>query len=155
MNGEQQRAAQRRRTRAEVRQSVAEFVMRATRRSGFCQNRGLRLHHSGSPSEEAAMEEKKEKRSPGRPIGSGGIGRLEFPAESEPRCGMVVLLFSGRRIEVQRDFDAHTFERLALFWSGCNPCLDWIPTNPSLTLKIVFRNYPIVALLTSTPPCLV
>jgi len=34
------------------------------------------------------------------------------PAEREPSCGLAVVLAGGRRIEVQRDFDVHTFERL-------------------------------------------
>jgi hypothetical protein len=33
-------------------------------------------------------------------------------SESESSCGLAVVLSGGRRIEVQRDFDAHTFERL-------------------------------------------
>jgi hypothetical protein len=34
------------------------------------------------------------------------------PTEHEPSCGLAVVLAGGRRIEVQRDFDTHTFERL-------------------------------------------
>jgi hypothetical protein len=34
------------------------------------------------------------------------------PAESESRCRLAVVLSGGRRIEVHRDFDASTFERL-------------------------------------------
>src|SRR5207245_4874797 len=41
MNGEKQVAAGRRRTRAEVRQLVAEFVNSGMRRSEFCQSRGV------------------------------------------------------------------------------------------------------------------
>jgi hypothetical protein len=33
-------------------------------------------------------------------------------AEQQPSCGLAVVLPRGRRIEVQRDFDLHTFERL-------------------------------------------
>jgi hypothetical protein len=33
-------------------------------------------------------------------------------AEQPPSCGLAVVLPDGRRIEVQRDFDLHTFERL-------------------------------------------
>ena len=33
-------------------------------------------------------------------------------AESESSCGLAVVLSGGRRIEVRRDFDTHTFERL-------------------------------------------
>ncbi len=33
-------------------------------------------------------------------------------AEHDPSCGLAVVLSGGRRIEVQRDFDAPTLERL-------------------------------------------
>jgi hypothetical protein len=33
-------------------------------------------------------------------------------AEQPASCGLAVVLSGGRRIEVQRDFDVHTFERL-------------------------------------------
>ena len=33
-------------------------------------------------------------------------------SQSESSCGLAVVLSGGRRIEVERDFDAHTFERL-------------------------------------------
>ena len=70
------------------------------------------LQHAGSSSEEEALEEDDEKR----------FGRREFVAvelalrkplpEQQPSCGLAVVLRDGRRIEVQRDFDGHTFERL-------------------------------------------
>jgi len=34
------------------------------------------------------------------------------PTEHEASCGLSVVLAGGRRIEVQRDFDTHTLERL-------------------------------------------
>jgi hypothetical protein len=33
-------------------------------------------------------------------------------AKQQASCGLAVVLSSGHRIEVQRDFDVHTFERL-------------------------------------------
>jgi hypothetical protein len=36
----------------------------------------------------------------------------KLPAERDPSCVLVVVLSSGRRIEVQRDFDVQTLERL-------------------------------------------
>ena len=33
-------------------------------------------------------------------------------AEDQSSCGLAVVLPDGPRIEVQRDFDVHTFERL-------------------------------------------
>jgi hypothetical protein len=34
------------------------------------------------------------------------------PAEQQASCGVAVVLSGGHRIEVQRDFDVHTLERL-------------------------------------------
>jgi hypothetical protein len=34
------------------------------------------------------------------------------PVEHQAGCGLAVVLSGGRRIEVQRDFDVHAFERL-------------------------------------------
>ena len=47
------------------------------------------LQHAGSPSEEAAMEEKEEKRSRGRTVGASGIGHQEIAggARTELRAG--------------------------------------------------------------------
>jgi hypothetical protein len=36
----------------------------------------------------------------------------KLPAKHRASCGLAVVLSSGHRIEVQRDFDVHTFERL-------------------------------------------
>jgi hypothetical protein len=110
MNGEQQVAARRRRTRAEVRQLVAEFVSSGMRRSEFCQSRGL----SFSTLERHLKKRRwKRKRAPA----DGQLVPVELAirqsaSESESSCGLVVVLSGGRRIEVQRDFDVHTFEHL-------------------------------------------
>jgi hypothetical protein len=71
------------------------------------------LQRAGSSSEEEALEEEDDEKR---------FGRREFVAvelalrkpllERQPSCGLAVVLRDGRRIEVQRDFDGHTFERL-------------------------------------------
>jgi hypothetical protein len=71
------------------------------------------LQRAGSSSEEEALEEEDDEKR---------FGRREFVAvelalrkpllEQQPSCGLAVVLRDGRRIEVQRDFDGHTFERL-------------------------------------------
>jgi hypothetical protein len=40
------------------------------------------------------------------------LGIPKSLTEHEPSCGLAVVLAGGRRIEVQRDFDMHTFERV-------------------------------------------
>jgi len=72
----------------------------------------VELQHAGSPSEEAAVEAEDEKRSRRRQVGASGIVHQKPPAEDQASCGLAVVLSGGRRIEVQGDFDVHTFERL-------------------------------------------
>jgi hypothetical protein len=113
MSGEQRAAARKRRTRAEVQQLVAEFVSSGMRRSEFCRSRGLSfstLHRH--------LKKRRWKRRR-RPASSAGrlvkvelAARKSPPTQHEPSCGLAVVLSVGRRIEVQRDFDTTTFERL-------------------------------------------
>src|SRR5712692_10816419 len=112
MNGEQQVGTRRRRTRAEVRRLVAEFVSSGMRRSEFCQSRGLSF---------STLDRhlKKLRWKIGRkPISSAGclvpveLAARESPKQHEPSCGLAVVLPGGRRIEVHPDFDTSTFERL-------------------------------------------
>ena len=110
MNGEQQVAARRRRTRAEVRQLVAEFVSSGMRRSEFCQSRGLSI---STLDRHLKKRRWKRKSAPA----DGRLVPVELairksPAERKSGCGLAVVLSGERRIEVQRDFDTHTFERL-------------------------------------------
>jgi len=112
MKGEQQVAARRRRTRAEVRRLVAEFVSSGMRRSEFCQSRGLSFSTL-----DRHLKKRRWKRKTRSTPAFGHLVPVEVairkpPAEYEPSCGLAVVLSGGRRIEVQRDFDVHTFERL-------------------------------------------
>src|SRR6266436_37937 len=113
MNGEQQIPARRRRTRAEVRQLVAEFVNSGMRRSEFCRSRGVSYSTLDRPLKKRGLNSKATKNAPG----DGKFVAVELAlrkplAEQQPSCGLAVVLPDGRRIEVQRDFDVHTFERL-------------------------------------------
>src|SRR5258708_7655045 len=112
MNGEQRRAGRRHRTRAEVQQLVAEFVSSGLRRSEFCPSGGLSFSTLGRP-----LNKGRWKRKGGKAPANGQLVPVELairksPTEREPNCGLTVALSGGRRIEVQRDFDTHTFERL-------------------------------------------
>src|ERR1700691_6750591 len=112
MNGEQRVPVRSRRTRAEVRRLVAEFVNSGMRRSEFCRSRGL----SFSTLDRHLKKRRWKKRR--RPTSS--VGRLvpvelaarNSPTQDEPSCGLAVVLPGGRRIEVHPDFDTSTFERL-------------------------------------------
>ena len=112
MNGEQQVAARRRRTRAEIQQLVAEFVSSGMRRSEFCRSRGLSLSTL-----DRHLKKRRWKRKTRSAPAAGRLVPVELtirksPAEHQASCGLAVVLSGGRRIEVQRDFDVHTFERL-------------------------------------------
>jgi|SRR5208337_2796543 len=112
MNGEQRVAARRRRTRAEVRRLVTEFVSSGMGRSEFCQSRGL----SFSTLDRHLKKRRWKRKTRSTPADSHlmpvELAIRKSPAEREPSCGLAVVLSGGRRIEVQRDFDVHTFERL-------------------------------------------
>ena len=112
MNGEQQESTGRRRTRAEVRQLVAEFVSSGMRRSAFCQSRGLSFSTL-----DRHLKKRRWKRKTRSAPADGKLVPVELtirksPAERESGCGLAVVLSGGRRIEVRRDFDTHTLERL-------------------------------------------
>jgi hypothetical protein len=105
-------SAPKRRTRAEVQQLVAEFVISGMRRSEFCQSRGLSF---------STLDRHLKKRpwkSGRRPVSSAGglvkvvLATKKSPTQHEATCGLAVVLPGGRRIEVHSDFDTSTFERL-------------------------------------------
>src|SRR5271165_4052835 len=105
-------SAPKRRTRAEVQQLVAEFVSSGMRRGEFCRSRGLSFSTL-----DRHLKKRRWKRKRRSVPADGQLVPVELATrkpvvESEARCGLAVVLSGGRRIEVQRDFDAHTFERL-------------------------------------------
>ena len=82
------------------------------RRSEFCQSRGL----SFSTLDRHLKKRRWKKQTRSTPA-DGKLVAVELatrkPPEEQPAsCGLAVVLSGGRRIEVQRDFDAHTFEQL-------------------------------------------
>ena len=99
-----------RRSRAEVEALVAEFEASGLMRAAFCQQRGLAV----------GTLDKYRRRVQSKPqSGSGALVPVEVfsspsrHAEGETRDGVLVVeLRSGRRIEVDRGFDAQTLDRL-------------------------------------------
>ncbi len=91
---------------------MAEFVNSGMRRSEFCQSRGL----SFSTLDRHLKKQHWKRRR--RPASSAGrlvkveLAARKSPKQHEPARGLAVVLSGGRRIEVQRDFDTTTFERL-------------------------------------------
>jgi len=109
---EQTRAAKikRRRSRAEVKQLVAEFEASGLGRTAFCQQRGLSLSslsRSRRRAQQAAGKVAQEKRWLAVEVsGSGAV------PGGDRASGLAVVLASGRRIEIGRSFDADTQQRL-------------------------------------------
>jgi hypothetical protein len=112
MTAKTELSAPKRRTRAEVHQLVAEFVSSGMRRSEFCRSRGL----SFSTLDRHLKKRRWKRRR--KPVSSAGrlvpveLTARKSPTQREPSCGLAVVLSDDRRIEVQRDFDTTTFERL-------------------------------------------
>jgi len=109
---EQTRApkTKRRRSRAEVKQLVAEFEASGLGRTAFCQQRGLSLstltrYRRGAQQATGKVAEGKRWLAV-EVSGSGAVGR------GERASGLAVVLASGRRIEIGRSFDADTLKRL-------------------------------------------
>ena len=91
---------------------MAEFVNSGMRRSEFCRSRGLSFSTL-----DRHLKKRRWKRKTTRSSPAGGLVAVELAlrkplAEQQPSCGLAVVLPGGRRIEVQRDFDVHTFECL-------------------------------------------
>ena len=91
---------------------MAEFVNSGMRRSEFCRSRGL----SFSTLDRHLKKRLWRKKTRSAPA-EGKLVPVELairkpPAEQQASCGLAVVLSGGHRIEVQRDFDVHTLERL-------------------------------------------
>ena len=91
---------------------MAEFVSSGTRRSEFCQSRGLSFSTL-----DRHLKKRRWKRRRRPTSSAGGLVPVELaarksPKQHEPGCGLAVVLSGERRIEVHPDFDTTTFERL-------------------------------------------
>jgi hypothetical protein len=112
MERENRITVRRRRTGAEVRALVAEFVGSSMRRSQFCRSRGLSLSTLDRHLRKQRWKRKRKSSPAAGPLVAVELGIQKQPTEQEPSCGLAVVLVGGRRIEVQRDFDTYTLERL-------------------------------------------
>jgi hypothetical protein len=102
-------ASAQRRTREEIRQIVAEFATSGMQQSEFCQSRGI------SRSSLDRHLRKQRAQDQGSRVGNQFLAvqiRTASGSSASNSSGLVVALMSGRRIEVNRDFDGATLERL-------------------------------------------
>jgi hypothetical protein len=100
-----------RRTREEIRQMVAEFAASGMQGSEFCRSRGI--------SRSTLDRHLRKQRAQGQGSRAGNrLLAVEIRAGSGSSAGnsggLVVALTSGHRIEVNRDFDAATLERVLM-----------------------------------------
>src|SRR5437899_4415037 len=112
MTAKTELSAPKRRTRAEVQQLVAEFVSSGMRRSQFCQTRGLSFSTLDRHLKKRRWKRKARSAPADSQLVPVELAIRKSPTEREPSCGLTVVLSGGRRIEVRRDFDVQTFERL-------------------------------------------
>jgi hypothetical protein len=103
--------AQGRRTPAEIEQIAAAFAGSGLNRTEFC-----RRQHLGLGTLNRYLQRKRQEGERGRV--SGGLVAVEVAGTKvgtqDPGCGLTVVLASGRRVEVERGFDAATLQRLVL-----------------------------------------
>ena len=102
-------ATAKRRTREEIRQIVAEFATSGMQQSEFCGRRGI------SRSTLDRHLRKQRAQDQGSRAGNLLLAveiRTASGSSGSSSSGLVVGLTSGRRIEVNRGFDAATLERL-------------------------------------------
>lgn len=100
----------RRRSSAEIRQLVEEFVQSGLRQSEFCRRRGVVLNT-------LKRYLKKDRKAHRAAASSGALVAVEVAASGaaqarKPDSSLAVVLGSGRRIEVGEHFDAATLARL-------------------------------------------
>lgn len=104
MSEEQVGRRGRRRSRAEAEQLVAEYEAGGLSRQEFCLQHGLAL---------VTLDRyRKRRRQPQEASGNNRWVAVELTGGSRPGSALAVVLLSGRRIEVNRGFDADTLEQL-------------------------------------------
>jgi hypothetical protein len=108
--------ARKRRSSEEVKRLVLEFEASGLRRNEFCRTRGialstLRRHLKSDGSGKARVK------------AGCRLVAVELPRPGRDRnpgtaCGLAVVLSSGRRIEVRREFDSATLGRVVKVLEG-------------------------------------
>jgi len=91
---------------------VSEFVSSGMRRGEFCRSGGLSFSTLDRHLRKRRWKRKTRSTPSDNKLVAVELAIRKPPAEQQASCGLAVLLSGGRRIEVQRDFDVHTFERL-------------------------------------------
>ena len=101
----------RRRTRQEVQRLVSEFGTSGLARSEFCRIHGMTLSTLQRGLKRERLESGASQSSDKRLVRVKVIGGNRA-ADREGRCAMAVVLANGRRIELNRHFDASQLPRV-------------------------------------------
>lgn len=96
----------------EVQQLVAEFLSSGMQRTEFCRSRDLSFGTLNRHLKKQRRKRKSRKVMSVEQLVPVEVAITKSPQDQESRCGLIVVLPGGRRIEVQPDFDAQAFERL-------------------------------------------
>jgi hypothetical protein len=116
MNENQEVGARKRRSSEEVKRLIVEFEASGLRRDEFCRTRGMALSTLRRHLKKHALGEAGVKTG-GRLVAVELSGK---DANKNPRtaCALEVVLSSGRRIEVRREFDSATLGRVVKVLEG-------------------------------------
>ena len=116
MQREQRAAARKRRDQAEIKRIVAEYASSGLNKSEFCRIRGLTW--ATLTRHLAREQERKHGASAASALVAVEWSGKKPASEKESRDRLAVVLWCGRRIEVQRDFDDATLQRLVNLLEG-------------------------------------
>ena len=116
MNENQQVEARKRRSSEEIKRLVVEFEASGLRRNEFCRTRGmalstLRRHLKNHASGKAGLKA-------GCQLVAVELSRPGRDRNPGTACALEVVLSSGRRIEVRREFDSATLGRVVQVLEG-------------------------------------
>ena len=109
MTGNQVVSGRKRRSREEIQRLMMEFESSGLRQNEFCRKHGLSLSTLQRRLKKRRLDQGEAKSSRLVAVELAGKGR---GGNNRTLCALEVVLASGRRIEVRRDFDSETLLRV-------------------------------------------
>lgn len=91
---------------------MSEFASSGMRQNEFCHSQGLSLSTLARHLKRRRWKKKRKSARADCKLLGVELATRKTVAESVSSCGLAVVLSGGRRIEVERNFDGPTFERL-------------------------------------------
>jgi hypothetical protein len=109
MTGNQEVSGTKRRSREEIKRLVLEFEASGLRQNEFCRSHGLALSTLQRQLRKRRLNEGEAK---SNRLVAVELARKDRDENGRTLCALAVVLASGRRIEVRRDFDCETLLRV-------------------------------------------